>query len=217
MPSPVQRADAARNRHRLLEAAREVLGERGLDAPLDDIARVAGLGNATLYRHFPSRCALVAAVFAETLGEVVETAEDALAEPDPWVGFTRHVRGLCAMQARDRAVADLLTATIEAAPALESLRARAYAGAVALIDRAQRSGALRPDFRHEDLVLILMANAGLLERTVGPARDAWRRHLDYVLDGLRPGSGATASPSPGEGAVLAAMHAAADRFGVAGS
>jgi len=211
-PTPVLRADAARNRTRLVDAARCVFRERGLDAPLDDIARRAGLGNATLYRHFPSRCSVVAAVFAETMREVVAASEAALAEPDPWAGFAGLVRALCAMQASDRAVADLLTATIGGAPELEGLRARAYAGLVALIDRAQRAGELRSDFRHEDVVLLLMANAGLLERTATAAPDAWRRHLDYLLDGLRPTS-SPARPGPGTAAVLGAMDAAAARFG----
>jgi AcrR family transcriptional regulator len=212
MPSSVRRADAVRNRHRLVDAAREVFGEQGLDAPLDHIARRARLGNATLYRHFPTRCSLIAAVFAETLRDVLAAVEHALDEPDAWLGFTRHVRTLCGLQAGDRALANLLTATIEGAPELEQLRASALSGAVALIERAQRRGELRADFRHEDLVLLLMANAGLLERTADTAPDAWQRHLDYVLDGLRP-TPTTASPSPGKAAVLAAMKAAAHRFG----
>ena len=212
MPGPVRRADAVRNRHRLLDAAREVFGVQGLNAPLDDIARRARLGNATLYRHFPTRCSLIAAVFAETLRDVAAAVEHALDEPDAWVGFTRHVRTLCGLQAGDRALADLLTATIEGAPDLELLRARAFSGAVALIEHAQRRGELRADFRHEDLVLLLMANAGLVERTAETAPAAWRRHLDYLLDGLRP-TPTTASPTPGKAAVLAAMSAAAHRFG----
>jgi AcrR family transcriptional regulator len=206
------RSDAARNRGNLVQAAREILGERGLDAPLDDIARRAKLGNATLYRHFPSRCELVAAVFVDTMRDVVAAAERALDEPDPWVGFVGHLRALCRLQAENRAIADLLTATIGGAPELESLRARAYATLVVLIERAKRAGRLRQDFCHEDVVLLLMANAGLLERTAGTAPTAWERHLDYVLDGLRPAD-ADASPSPGETAVVAAMDAAAHRFG----
>lgn len=211
------RADAVRNRDGLIAAARAVFGERGLDAPLDEIARRADLGNATLYRHFPSRCALVAAVFAQALGDVVAAAEQSLAEPDPWAGFAGHLRTLCSLQASDRAVADLLTATISGAPELEGLRARSLDVTTGLIARAQDAGVLRPDFRHEDVVLILMANAGLLERT-GPAGcQAWQRHLDYVLDGLRRTGDGTrdASPSPGPEAVLAAMERAAHRFGVA--
>jgi AcrR family transcriptional regulator len=208
------RADAVRNRQLFLDAARSVFGERGLAAPMDEIARRAGLGNATLYRHFPTRCSLVGAVFVETLRDVVEATELALAEPDPWTGFSRQVRTLCRLQASNRALADLLTATIGGAPELENLRSRAYAGTVTLIKRAQRSGQLRWEFRHEDLVLLLMANAGLIERTETSAPGAWQRHLDYLLDGLRPAAGPVTA-SPGEAAVRAAMDLTAQRFGTA--
>lgn len=212
MTAPGLRADAARNRALLLDTARQVFGTRGLDAPLDDIARGASLGNATLYRRFPTRCSLVAAVFTETLCEIVTDSERALAEPDPWTALTGHLRALCRRRADDRAVADLLTSTVHGAPELETLRARAYAGLATLIQRAREAGVLRDDFRHEDVVLMLMANAGLLERTVDHAPDAWRRHVDYVLDGLRPTPGVAAT-GPGEAAVRAAMDAAGDRFG----
>jgi AcrR family transcriptional regulator len=206
------RADAARNRQRLVDSAHEVFSESGLDAPLDDIARRAGVGNATLYRHFPSRCSLIAAVFTETLVAVVAAADEALAESDPWAGFAGHVRFLCGLQAGDRALADLLTATITGAPELEALRTRALAAAVILIRRARKSGQLRAEFRHDDLVVLLMSNAGLVERTAATAPDAWRRQLDYLLDGLRPSPNQVA-PGAGKAAVLASMGAMSHRFG----
>jgi len=180
------RADAARNRSALIHAATTEFADRGLDAPLDDIARRASLGNATLYRHFPTRCALLAAVFKDALGEIVAEAERHLADPDPWNGFREHLVFLCGLQAGNRALADLLVSTLTGAPELERLRRRCFDTAVQLLRRAQLSGQLRPDLRHEDLVVLLMSNAGLLERTHATAPTAWRRHLDFVLDGLRP-------------------------------
>ena len=206
------RADAARNREQLVASAREVFGIRGLTAPLDEIAKHAELGNATLYRHFPTRADLITAVFVDALQEAVTGLDAALAEPDPWTGFTNQVRALCRMQAGNRALADLLIARVTGAPEIEELRSRAFAGTVRLIDRAKRSGQLRSEFRHEDLILLLMANAGLVERTGGTAPTAWERHLDYVLDGLRP-SATHITKSPGGAAVLAAMTAVAQRFG----
>ena len=91
---------------------------------------------------------------------------------------------------------------------LEALRARAYAGLVTLVDRAQAAGALRADFRHEDVVLLLMANAGLLERTCEAAPGAWDRHLSLVLDGLRAEAATPAAPTPGPQRVQRAMKAA---------
>ena len=215
MSEPALRSDAARNRQLLVEAARAAFAERGLEAPLDDIARRAGVGNATLYRRFPTRCALVAAVFAETLREVVTAADRALADSDAWAGFVGHVTFLCRLQANDRGLADLLTAAIPAAPELEEPRARAYQGMSEVIERAQASGELRPDFRHEDIVIVLMANAGLLERTGTDAPTAWQRHLSYVMAGLRAPALVPAAPSAGEEAVVNAMTTLAARMGCA--
>src|SRR5690349_13283257 len=94
------RADAERNRRHLVEAARLVLAERGLEAPLDEIAKRAGVGNATLYRRFPSRGELIAAVFGDTLRDVVAATARALAEPDPWTAFAGHLEFLCGLQAQ---------------------------------------------------------------------------------------------------------------------
>jgi AcrR family transcriptional regulator len=215
MATTALRADAARNREQLVASAREVFGLRGLSAPLDEIAKHAELGNATLYRHFPTRADLIAAVFVDTLQEAVTTLDLALAEPDPWTGFVGQVRALCRLQAGNRALADLLTARVTGAPEIEELRSRAFAGTVRLIDNAKRSGQLRREFRHEDLILLLMANAGLIERTAETAPTAWERHLDYVLDGLRP-SATHITKSPGGKAVLAAMTGVAHRFGCDG-
>ncbi|HEY7432304.1 MAG TPA: helix-turn-helix domain-containing protein [Streptosporangiaceae bacterium] len=200
------RADAARNRQSIIDTARRVYGQRGLEAPLDEIARQAGIGNATLYRHFPSRCALVAAVFEDTLRRVCGASERAMDDPDPWQGFAAHVRFLADLQAADRGLADLLTTTVTGAPKLEVLRNRAYRGFVALAGRAKASGDLRADFVPEDLVLLLMANAGLVHRTSDDAPGAWHRFIDIALDGLRTAGPTPAAPSPGERAVRRAMQ-----------
>jgi AcrR family transcriptional regulator len=207
------RADAARNRQAIIDAARELYRRRGLDAPLDEIARHAGVGNATLYRHFPSRCALAAAVFAGTLRLVIEAARRALADPDPWHGFAAHVRFLCELQATGRGVADLLITRIAGARELEDLRERAYRDFAAIARRAQASGALRADFVPEDLVLLLMANAGLVGRTAEAAPDAWRRFTDLALDGLRGAAATPAAPPPSRRAVQRAMRSHGHHLG----
>ena len=106
------------------------------------------------------------------------------------------------IQAANRAISDLLTATVSGMPELERLRAKALDALTQLIDRAKASGDLREDFGHEDVVLILMANAGLIERTAGTAPGAARRHLSYVLDGLRAPARAPAPPSQGQDQVV---------------
>lgn len=211
MPAPPARdvhlrADAARNRQAIVGAARKLYGQRGLDLPFDEIARAAGVGNATLYRHFPSRCALVAAVFADTLRQIAQAAERALGNPDPWEGFAGHVRFLCQLQATDRGLADLLTTAVSGAPELEELRASAYDDLVRIAQRAKASGALRADFAPEDLVLLLMANAGLVHRTADAAPRAWKRFLDLALDGLRAAAATPAAGPPARAAIRRAMR-----------
>jgi AcrR family transcriptional regulator len=207
------RADAARNREAIIATAREVYGQRGLDAPLDDIARSAGVGNATLYRHFPSRCALVAAAFADALRLVIDNAERALGSADAWSGFADHVTFLCRLQATDRGLADLLTTQVTAAPDLETLRGEAYRALVRLADRARDAGSLRADFASQDIVLLLMANAGLVHRTAVAAPQAWHRFVDLVLDGLRSQAATPGAPPPSAAAVQRAMRESGSRLG----
>ena len=122
------RADAARNRQALVSAAREVMAEHGLDAPLDEIARRAGVGNATLYRRFPQRITLIEAVFADRMAEHVSAVEEALEEPDAWRAFERYISDVTALQVHDRGIADLVTMDVSNAPEIEQLRARALRG-----------------------------------------------------------------------------------------
>jgi hypothetical protein len=136
------------------------------------------------------------AVYEETLREVVSASERALANPDPWQGFTEHVTFLCELQATNRGLADLLTTSITGAVELEELRGLAHDGLVQITERAIRAGSLSPDFRPEDLVLLLMANAGLVHRTATEAPTAWRRMLGYTLNGLATPKVAPREPAP---------------------
>jgi AcrR family transcriptional regulator len=199
------RADAARNRQAIVEAAREVFAEHGLDVPLDDIAKRAGTGNATLYRRFPQRADLVAAVFAERMAEHVDAVQAALADADPWNGFASYIRAAGVMQARDRGIADLVTMDLSAAPEVEDLRGRAYDGLVRLVARAQEAGMLRADFTDQDVVLLQMANAGLVERAHGISADASARLIALLLDGMRA-QAATPGPDAREGMTAPPQH-----------
>ena len=177
------RADAERNRVALLAAAREVFSEHGLDASLDEIARRAGVGNATLYRRFPTRQDLIAAVFADRKATQVDLAERALQDSDPWSGFVGYVTGLCELQSTNRGLGELLvTVNFDDDERIAQLRATAQRQSRELIRRAQEAGALRTDFDLPDLMLLLMANAGVIQRA--PEPEAWRRQLALVLDGL---------------------------------
>jgi AcrR family transcriptional regulator len=175
------RADAERNRERVLHAAREVFAEQGLAASTNEIARRAGVGVATLFRRFPTRDALVGAVFADKMAAYTAAMDDALADPDPWHGFCGYIERICQMQADDRGFADLLTMTFPTAKALEEERNRAARALTELLERAKTTGRLRRDFAHQDVPLILMANAGVVTATRDAAPDAWRRLIGYLI------------------------------------
>lgn len=177
------RADAERNRVALVAAAREIFGEHGLDASLDEIARRAGVGNATLYRRFPTRRDLIAEVFAGQMAEYVELAELALHEPDPWAAFVGYLTRLFELQAADRGLSELLVSTsFDDDDRLAALRAAAQRGATEVIERAQAAGVLRPDFTRQDIGILMRANAGVVQRSADP--NAWKRQLMLLLDGL---------------------------------
>jgi AcrR family transcriptional regulator len=189
------RVDAQRNRGRIVAAAEAAFAERGLEVPLEDVAEQAGVGIATLYRRFPTRDDLIVACFEHRVAEYARSAEDALAAPDGWSGFCAHVERICAMQAADRGLKDVLTRTFPNAKRLESHRRRGYAMSVRLIERAQAEGSLRSDFVPEDLVLLMMANAGVVQGAGEAAPDAWQRFVGLMLDGCRSaGAGPLASP-----------------------
>jgi AcrR family transcriptional regulator len=175
------RVDAERNRQRIVAAAREVFGELGLEAPIDEIARRAGVGVGTLYRRYPTRGDLIAAAFEAKMAAYAEAARKALADPDPWSGFCGYAKDICAMQAGDRGFTDVLTMTFPAAKRFEADRGRAYADFVQLIDRAKAAGKLRTDFVPEDMPLFLMANAGVLAATADAAPESWHRLIGFLL------------------------------------
>ena len=190
------RADAADNRRRILEAARAVFAERGIDAPLDEIARRAGVGNATLYRRFPTRDVLVAAVFEARVAEYADAATEALGAPEPWAGFCHFAQRVFAMQAADRGLSDVLTMTARTTEQLEDLRERAYTDFAELVRRAQAAGELRADFVPEDFILLVLANQGVLRGTGEAAPLAWQRFLGLVLDGCRAERAHALPPPP---------------------
>src|SRR3954447_26824358 len=102
------RADAARNRERLLAAADEVFAAKGLSVGLDEIARHAGVGVATAYRRFPDKTELIDALFEERVGRIVALAEDALAQDDAWVGIVRFLEGALALHTSNRGLKEVM-------------------------------------------------------------------------------------------------------------
>ncbi len=199
------RADAERNRQRLIAAAREVYAERGLHVPMEDIARHAGVGVATLYRRFPTRAHLIAGAFEAKMCAYADAVAQALADPDPWTGFCGYIERVCAMQAGDRGFANVLTMTFPLHKCFEAERDRAFRGFAELVDRAKAAGRLREDFVGEDLAVLLMANAGVIAGTASAAPDTWRRFAAYMIQAFSADNTAPLPPPPTPTAVYRAL------------
>jgi AcrR family transcriptional regulator len=181
------RADARDNRRRLLEAARDVFIERGPGASLEEIARRAGTGIATLYRRFPDRLALVREVALDALQRTAEEARRAAAEePDPFAALARYMHQ--AIDLRTAAVIPALQAEIPFEDE-EIIRARqdGPAAVQALVDAAHQSGALRPDVTSGDIGMLIVRLSRPLPGGFPPEVQyrLGHRHLRLVIDGLR--------------------------------
>ncbi len=184
-PSPRERplrADAAQNRQRILEAAREVFAQRGLDVGLDEIAAYAGVGTGTAYRRFPDKKALVTALFNDRIADMVDVARSAASHPDAWQGLITLIDKLAAMQIEDRGLHDLVLTYVDG-PTLTQLRIIEHCFDD-LSRRAIAAGDLRPDAGGTDFsaILIMIAHFGALTTAADP--DLWRRYLRIYLDGL---------------------------------
>lgn len=180
------RSDAARNRDKLLGAATQVFTERGLDAPLEHIARQAGVSIGTLYAHFPTREAFYDAIFPARLAGLDQIAAAALAEPDPWDGFVGFTEALFGLLAADRGLSDAFAQRFPLSPEVAEACHRGFGLAGEIIARARDSGQLRPDFQLADLVSLTWAISHIIRESAAFAPNAWRRHLAFFLDGLRP-------------------------------
>jgi len=179
------RRDAQRNHELLVEAARELFMEQGVEAPLEEVARRAGLGIGTLYRHFATRDALVEAIVERRMGELLTIAEAALSEPDGWEGLVRLLERTLELQAADRMLKDVLMRYSPETARLESAREEVRRLFERILVRARDEGTLRRDFALPDLALLLWSFAPVIDATAKVAPNAWRRHLLWLLDGLR--------------------------------
>ncbi|WP_051222362.1 TetR/AcrR family transcriptional regulator [Conexibacter woesei] len=181
------RRDAAENRDRLLAAAAEVFDTQGLDASVTEIARVAGVGMGTLYRRFPTKAALVEALVHEVLDATVTLAQEASQHTDG-TGLERFLEASCAYQAEHPGLLARLWTTDHA---MVKTARRLIA---ALLAEAQDHGRIRRDITNTDLTIALFGIRGVLEATRPEAPDAWRRHLELLIAGLRPGGDALQHP-----------------------
>jgi AcrR family transcriptional regulator len=177
------RADARRNREKVLTAARAVFAEQGVDAQMDDVARHADVGVGTVYRHFPTKDALLNALSDELFAVVAAHARELMELDDPWEAFTRTMWFGGEKTAGDRAFTEILAAaqpTPRTCPGKDDLNVTVGE----MMRRCIAAGRMRPDAMVEDIPL-LMCGVGSASGMEHPCPDAWRRHLAIVLDGLR--------------------------------
>lgn len=191
------RADAQLNRDRILSAAAKVFAERGLGVPLEEIARRAGVGVATLYRRFPTRADLAEAAFERSMSAYTEAVDRALANPRAGEGFRGLIFEVCELQARDAGLRDLLTTAFPASSTVEQRTGEAVEKLKALISRGQAEGSLRADLVVADVVVMLLANAGVVAATSAAAPNAWRRFAALMSDAFSA-AGSPLPPPPDE-------------------
>jgi AcrR family transcriptional regulator len=188
------RADARRNHQAVMAAAQELFASQGLDAQMPDVASAAGVGVGTVYRHFPTKDHLVAALVSEHFNRMAGKAREDLELEDAWEGFSDFIRFAAGLQAEDRGLCEVMSSR----PEVMDAAARA-SGLPELCDRlvkrAQRSGQLRGDLDWEDVPMIACGLGRVTQAPPPPSVGRWPRLVEIILDGLRPpGSGRLPKP-----------------------
>jgi AcrR family transcriptional regulator len=177
-PKPL-RADARRNRERILVAARAVFADKGSEAQIDDVAKRAKVGVGTVYRHFPTKEALVDAVVREGFEEIAGYAREALEREEAWEGFEALIWRSAERNAEDRGFCEAIAMTdrrdLAGECGLDTLTQQ-------LLDRAKTQGTVRQDASSQDVALMMCALGAVMRLD---ASQAWRRYLTLMLDGLR--------------------------------
>jgi AcrR family transcriptional regulator len=175
------RRDAAANRERLLAAAAEVFAERGLEAGVEEIARAAGVGMGTLYRRFPTKDALIAALVHDMMTTMLRLAREGTERPGG-TGLEYFLEAASAYQAAHRGCLPRLWEAGTEHDSVQEVRSLI----TALLADAKSHGRVRAEITSTDLNIIFWSIRGVIETTRGAAPDAWRRHLDIIIAGLRP-------------------------------
>jgi len=190
----VQRADARRNHEAVIAAAKELFADEGLDAQMPDVAKAAKVGVGTVYRHFPTKDDLIAALAAERFERLAEKARDGLEAENAWEGLCDFIRFAAQIQADDRGLCEVMGSRPDV------MKASALAVGLdelcdKLVRQAQRSGELRKDLEWEDIPMIACGLGRITPAEMGPATGRWPRLVEIIIDGLRaPGSSRLPKP-----------------------
>jgi AcrR family transcriptional regulator len=175
------RRDAEQNRQRLLDAAADVFAEHGLEASVEEIARTAGVGMGTLYRRFPTKDALISALVQDVLTTMLGIAQEGTERPGG-TGLEYFLETASAYQAAHRGCLQRLWDAGTGHDLVQEVRSRIDA----MLAEAKRHGRVRADITSTDVTIVLWAIRGIIETTQGGAPEAWQRHLDIFIAGLRP-------------------------------
>ncbi|MFL5844203.1 MAG: TetR/AcrR family transcriptional regulator [Solirubrobacteraceae bacterium] len=180
------RADARRNRDAIVAAARAIVAEHGVEAQIQDVARKAGVGVGTVYRHFPTKDVLMGELMAQCMRENAQISRDAAAIEDPWLAFATLVRNGCESMAADAAKRRMWTvASDEAVAHASDAKQEMISSTAVVVDRAKASGRLRADFGGDDMGSLMCGLGAVIDQTRMPGD--WRRLVEFALDGLRVG------------------------------
>jgi AcrR family transcriptional regulator len=175
------RADAARNVERILRAAREVYSELGADAPVEAVARRAGVGERTLYRRFPTKADLVRAALDQSVAEDLTPAmEDARRADDPLHGLAQLIEAAISLGAREQ---NLLKAAHRAGSLTADISDPLNEALHELVRRGQQAGRVRADLVADDLPRLIAMLYGVLP-TMDSNSDGWRRYVALILDAI---------------------------------
>ena len=185
------RADARRNREKVMEAARVAFAEHGAEAQMDDVARRAKVGVGTVYRHFPTKEALLQALSQDTFARIAERSRRLLDLDDPWEAFTTMMWDAGESLAGDRALTEAMSTRFVPQQCPGQIELTAITAEI--MKRAQAAGRMRPDVVIDDIPMV-MCGVGSATCRPHPCPDAWRRHLAIVIDGLRADAASDALP-----------------------
>jgi AcrR family transcriptional regulator len=182
------RADARRNRERILDVARQVFAADGVDTPVDVVAQEAGVGIATVFRHYPTKDALLAAVIERSFDELTAAAEAAGDSADAGTAFESFLRHIAAVMARDRVLVAVARARAADRRHYRPEEARLFDAVDRLIAAAQAAGAVRPGITAEDISALLSGIGDAANQRGVPTPEGFERYVSVVLDGLGPPS-----------------------------
>jgi AcrR family transcriptional regulator len=178
------RSDARRNRDAIVLAARRLVAKHGAEAQIQDVAREAGVGVGTVYRHFATKDALMGELMAQCLRENAQISREAARLDDPWEAFAALVRNGCESMAADAAKRRMWTvASDEAFAHAADAKREMLEETAAVVERALGAGVLRADFGGEDMGSLMCGLAAVIDQTRMPGD--WRRIVEFALDGLR--------------------------------